>query len=181
MSQITYSTEEEAKELAASRRRAVAQHNASNARAMRSLFKSEAECVLRQQNHTECTRAGIVNQNQIDSHGDALLAQMQPVIEETNLTGAELLELRREMIRQPTSAEESAKRFDTFVEGMRRPIWGTRKVIEAEAKAAKVAAHASPALRRALNVGNAQNSIPLGRALYRRAIDGEPILRKPPK
>jgi hypothetical protein len=143
------------------------------------LFMSDAEIHLRQQNHSECTRAGIVNQRQIRKHGDALVAKMKPVLDETNLSGPEILELRREMIRAPMSADESEKRKGTVIEDMRRPIYGTRKVVEAEVQATRAAAHASPALRKALHTGNASNSVGLTRALYRRVADGEPILRKP--
>jgi hypothetical protein len=168
----------EEQEAASARRAAATAHHERGERAVKRLFMSDGECHLRAQNHTECSRAGIVNQRQIRRHGDALVAQMKPVLTETNLTGPEVLELRREMTRAPTSAEESAKRLDAFVDDMRRPIYGTRKVVEAEAQAAKKAAHASPALRKALNTGNAPNSVSLGRTLYRRATDGEPILRK---
>jgi hypothetical protein len=167
---------------AARRKAATAQHERGE-RMVKRLFKSDAETHLRAQAHAEYSRTrgpGVAfNQHEADRHADAVVAAMAPVLAETTLTGPEALELRREMTRAPTTAEQSAARMDQFVELARKPIYGTKRVIEAKAKAAKAAAHQSPALRKALNTGNAANSVVLGRALLRRVEEGEPILRKP--
>lgn len=145
------------------------------------LFMSDGEAHLRAQNHAECSRAGITNHLAIRGHGDALVALMKPVLDQTNLTGPEVGELRQEMARSATSEKESEARRAEFIEGQRTRIYGTAKVVATNTRAMKAAAHASPALRQALNTGNAANSVTLGRALYRRVVDGEPILRKPGK
>jgi len=163
---------------AARRAAASAQHERSE-RATKRLYMTDGECHLRAQAHAEASRAGITNQHELRAHADAVVAAMKPVLEETNLTGAEVLELRREMTREPTTAEQSAAREDQFLADMRRPIYGTKKRVEAKAAATKRLAHRSPALRTALNTGNAPNSVALGRAIYRRVEDGAPILRKP--
>jgi hypothetical protein len=173
---------------AARRAAATAQHERSE-RATKRLFMTDGECHLRAQAHAEASRAGIVNHRAVKAHADAVVAAMKPVLEETSLTGPEVLELRREMSREPMTAAEGEKRFDTFLEDMRQPIYGTRKIVEAKVQAAKTAAHASPALRKALNTGNAANSVTLGRALYQRVhqthenprsvAKPSPILRKP--
>ena len=143
------------------------------------LFMSDGEAHLRAQNHAECSRAGITNAHAIRRHGDALVALLQPVLDQTNLTGREVLELRQETARSGMSTEESAARRDQFIEGQRTPIYGTKAVVSAKMQSVKAAAHASPALRQALNQGNASNSVGLSRALYRRVVEGEPIVRKP--
>jgi hypothetical protein len=145
------------------------------------LFMTDGEAHLRAQNHAECSRAGIVNHQAIRRHGDALVALMKPVLDETNLTGREVLELRQEMTRSGTSDKESEARRDQFIAGARTPIYGTAKVVAATVQATRAAAHASPALRQALHTGNAPNSVGLTRALHRRVLSGEPILRKPVK
>jgi hypothetical protein len=142
------------------------------------LFMSDGEAHLRAQNHAECSRAGIANQPAIQRHGDALVSLMKPVLDETNLTGREVLELRQEMTRSGTGEKESAARRDQFIEGQRTAIYGTKAVVASKAQAMKAAAHASPALRKALNTGNAANSVTLSRALYGRVVEGEPIVRK---
>jgi hypothetical protein len=145
------------------------------------LFMTDGEAHLRAQNHAECSRAGITNQPAIRRHGDALVALMQPVLDQTTLTGREVLELRQEMTRSGTSDKESEARRDQFIAGARTPIYGTAKVVAAKVQATRAAAHASPALKNALHTGNAPNSVGLTRALYRRVAEGEPILRKPAK
>lgn len=148
-------------------------------RMVKGLFMSDAECHLRARAHAEASRAGVVNCHEVRAHADAVVASLASVIGETNLTGREALDLRAEMVRAPLSAEASAARHDDFVQDMRTPIYGTTHVVSTKARAAKAAAHSSPALRRALNQGNAANSVALGRAMYRRQQDGEPILRNP--
>ncbi len=142
-----------------------------------SLYMTDGECHLRAQNHAECSRAGIVNHREIRERGDALVASLKPVLDQVHLTGPEALELRREMTREPLPAEAAAARHDDFIAGMRTPIYATTKHVAAKAQATKAAAHASPELRRALNTGNAGNSVTLGRALYRRFEAGDSIVR----
>jgi hypothetical protein len=175
-------------QLSAARRAAASAQHERSERATKRLYMTDGECHLRAQAHAEASRAGITNQHELRAHADAVVAAMKPVLEETKLTGPEVLELRREMTREPMAAAEGEKRLDTFLEDMRQPIWGTRKIVEAKVQAAKNVAHASPALRKALNTGNAANSVTLGRALYRhvhqthenpRANRPSPILRKP--
>jgi hypothetical protein len=156
-----------------------AARSARDERLTSKLFMSDGECHLRAQNHTECSRAGITNQRAIRRHGDALVALLKPVLDETNLTGREVLELRQETARNGLNEKASEARRDDFVQSMRTPIYGTTKTVEVQAAIVKAAGHASPALRKALNQGNASNSVTLARALYRRVQDGEPIARKP--
>ena len=182
MSQIEHLTEEQAREKAASRRRAVARHNAGNARAERSLFpKTDAEHRLREQAHTEYSNSlgerQAFNVHDRDRHADTVVASMAPVLREANLTGQEAVELRKAMTQAPLSPEASAARLDSFVDLQRTPIHGTKPTVTAEALATKQALHQSPALRKALNTGNGANSLPLARSLSRRLAEGDTVVR----
>lgn len=169
MNRISHLTAEEAQKIDASRRRAVEHHNASTARAAGALYMSDAECRLRAQAHSEATRHGVVNHHAIKAHADRIIAHMKPAL--GSLTGPEAIELRKAQVQAPLSAAASAGRLSEFVEGLRTPIYGTKEAIETRATAAKQVLHRNPALRQALNTGNAANSVPLGRSLIRRIWD----------
>jgi hypothetical protein len=174
---ITRTTGNEMDAAIASRKRAITHHNDSIVRATQNLYRPDTEARLREQARTELSRRGYASPDEIKRHEDAVVASMAGVIGETNLTGKEVVELRREMLREPLSEGKQVERAGEFVQDMRRPIWGTKAHIETQAAAAKAAAHASPALRKALNTGNAGSSVPLARSLYRRVADGEPVAR----
>src|SRR5450631_148183 len=101
------------------RRHAQVKRRELNERATKRLFMTDAECHLRAQNHTECSRAGIVNHREIRGHGDALVGHMKPILDEVHLTGPEVLELRRGMTRAGATPEEGAARRNQVIEGMR--------------------------------------------------------------
>jgi len=173
----------EQEQQAAERLDALKARGARDQRMVSKLFMSEAECALRSRAHAEASRAGVVNCHEVKRHADAIVGSLAPVIAETHLTGAEALELRAEMVRAPLSKDAAATRHDEFIRDMRTPIYGTKHVIQTKAQAVKAAAHESPALRKALNSGNAANSVTLGRGFYRRVQEGQKIVRagvKPP-
>src|SRR5450631_2133410 len=96
------------------------------------LFMSDGEAHLRAQNHAECSRVGIVNAHAVRRHGDALVALLKPVLDQTNLTGREVLELRQETARSGTNSAASEERRDQFIEGQRTRIYGTKAVVAAK-------------------------------------------------
>jgi hypothetical protein len=162
--------------------RAAAARAARDERLAGTMFMSDAECRLRERNHVECSDAGIVNERDVRRHGDALVNLMKPVMNETNLSAQEILLLRREMASTGMNAEQSASRHAQFVSETRKGLFDNKGKAETHINAVKAAAHESPALRQALNTGNAANSVPLMRSLYRRVIeDGQPIARKAPR
>jgi hypothetical protein len=167
----------EQEQQAAERLDALKARGARDQHAVSKLFMTEAECALRSRAHAEASRAGVVNHHAVKRHADAIVGSLAPVIAETHLTGAEALELRAAQVRAPLSAEAATARHDQFIEDMRTPIYGTKHVIETKAEAVRAAAHRSPALRKALNTGDAANSVTLGRGFYRRVEDGNTIVR----
>src|SRR5271166_4286575 len=84
------------------RKQDLADRQALTRRAERSFYpKSDVEIRLREQAHTEYSRSRpegqAFNVHDRDRHADQVVASMAPVLREANLTGQEVVELRRAM------------------------------------------------------------------------------------
>jgi hypothetical protein len=170
-------------QVSAARRKAATKQHERGERAMSRLFRSDAECHLRSAAHAEYSRTrgpGVAfNQHAANAHADAVVASMKPILDEVHLSGPEASEFRVAMTRAPPTPEEGEARREQFIEDARRPIYGTRKVVEQKLAATRTAVLKAPALSKGLNTGAAGMNVHLHRGLSRRVEEGEPILRSP--